>query len=110
MEIAADDQMRHAEAPSDEEMEQMFHQTTQEEIVEENRKSAEREAFFAEQDAHQYCSPPRGCKACRDAWSAPLSRRPRYNRELTSAENTAEQLADIERGNFEASRNNHSRP
>jgi hypothetical protein len=83
MEIAADDQMKHAEAPSDEEMEQMF-------------AAVEQDPDWAKERQMQELGVER--------MLAPIAHRPRYNHEPTSAENRAEQLAEIERGNVESSR------
>ncbi len=100
MEILADDQMKHAEPPSDEEMEKMYYGITQAERIALNKVSA----LEAERDREE-----------KDAWLASvraeefmqraheITHRPRYNHEQTPAENRAEQLGDTERSNVESS-------
>ena len=85
MEILLDDQMKHAEFPTDEEMQAMFEAAEPEDWA----KARQVEEMNVEQ---MLC---------------PVPHRIRYEHEPTPAENTAEQLADIERGNVEASRNTY---
>lgn len=106
MEQLEDDQMKHAEAPSDAEMEQMFLHTTQEEIDAENRKSGEREAVFAERNAHQYCAIEPGgpgCVECRTWVRENLTPSRRKFTFIGEIDRRDEALVEIERENVEAS-------
>jgi hypothetical protein len=100
MELLADDQMKHAEAPSDAEMEQMFHFTTQEEIVAGNRKSAiEQETQDERNEEH---------KAHLQAVALLNGRPPQHKfTNIGQTERRHEALDEIVRENVEASQRNN---